>query len=63
VPDSAIPRPLGNLEKGGGEREIRLSWGYCRLMGSIDTTEDRTTALSSAESITTTQAAPRLALA
>jgi len=50
------------LKKVGVNAKSGWSWGYCRLMGSIDTTEDRMTALSSAESIATTQAAPRLVL-
>jgi hypothetical protein len=51
------------LKKVGVNAKSGWSWGYCRLMGSIDTTKDRTTALSSAESITPAQAVLRLAWA
>lgn len=39
------------------------SWGYRCPMGSIDTTKDRTTALSSAETLATAWLVRRLTLA
>ncbi|EKS40183.1 hypothetical protein HMPREF9696_00634 [Afipia clevelandensis ATCC 49720] len=55
--------PWGTWKKVGVSAKSGWSWGYCCLMGSNDTTEDRTTALSSAKSIATAQAVLRLALA